>query len=333
MAAQPQIQVKNSKTGEKRLYRLDQPQLCIGRDLSNYIILDSRTVSRRHAEILQEGHQFFVRDLKSDNGTSLNARRLPPQEKNLLRSGDVIQIEDYELNFFVADKDPVEEIYEITDTDFLEIKMVKNLLKALDREKAPSLEILEGPKAGARFVLEGKNQDVLIGRDPACEFVIDEDVISRKHARLEKRFDTVTLHDLESKNGLYVNRERVGEARLRDGDIIHLGTLGLAFRNPQELSFELDPPRIQPTRPEAPEPSPPPVREASPPGTGPRAAGRLEGPKAARLSSRKAAFDMLKPLLAKFRFSFKFSATEILTFLIAGTVLIGSLWGILRILK
>jgi pSer/pThr/pTyr-binding forkhead associated (FHA) protein len=330
---------------------MDQERVTIGRDRANYIVLDSRTISRRHAEILQEGQQFFVLDLKSDNGTLLNERPLPPEEKNLLHSGDLIQIDDYDLHFQIPAAS-TQDLYEITDTDLLEIKMVKKLLKAIDRDNAPSFEILEGPQGGTRFALAEKNQDVVIGRDPACEFSINSEVISRKHAKVEKRFDTVVLHDLESKNGTFVNRERVREKRLQDGDIVHLGTLALSFRNPQELAFDLEPPRTGPeAAPSAPEPaeelpaaapegpsSPPPI-----PGAPQPRASRRRGAKKVeveQISSEEIVPEEAPPELPPEEpaedfeeAGLKVSKAEIAAIAVGLIVLIGSIWGILKLLK
>jgi pSer/pThr/pTyr-binding forkhead associated (FHA) protein len=368
MEIRPQIAVRNKKTGEKQVFRIDQERITIGRDHANYIVLDGRTVSRKHFEILREGSQFFVRDLKSNNGTHLNEKPIEPNEKALLRSGDQIQVEDFELQFLIPASDQVEEIYEITDTDLLEVKMVKKLLKAMDRENAPSLEVIEGPQTGQHFVLEEKNQDVVIGRDPACEFVIDSNVISRKHARIEKRFDTVIVHDLGSKNGTFVNREKVAEKRLQDGDIIHLGTLAISFKNPQELSFDFEPPQIK--RPEssaggsAPKIAPveeirddeeeAQIHEESPSGT--RSARRKDGKKRPSPVKPKPApeeplppqempevpmeaggaspqdFAMASPGGGIGFGTFRFSITEILAAAVGLAVLIGSIWAILKIL-
>lgn len=235
----PLLLLKNKKTGQQERYQLDQETISIGRDRSCYVVLEDRTVSRHHAEILQTGNQYFVQDVGSNNGTLLNKRPLPPREKKLLGAGDIIKIEDFELSFFLPSSATGDDFNETTDTDILEIKMVKKLLRAMDREQAPSLEVIEGPLVGTHYTLEGKNQEVLIGRDPACEFSIDSDVISRKHARLSKRWDTVSLTDLGSKNGVYVNKEKIKEKQIHDGDIIHLGTLAFSFRNPQELSLEI----------------------------------------------------------------------------------------------
>lgn len=235
MNVKAEITVKNNLTGESSLYRMDQTPLIIGRDAGNFIVLPSKTVSRRHTEILYDRGQFFVRDLKSNNGTKLGERKIPTKEKNLLKSGDVIRIDDFELLFEIPDK---KVFLENTDSEILEVKMVKKLLRAMDKESAPSLEVIDGPEKGRRFLFEAKSQDVAVGRDPGCEFFIDSSVISRKHARFEKRFDTVTIYDLKSKNGTFVNRQKIDSKRLQDGDVIHLGTLSIIFRNPQELGLE-----------------------------------------------------------------------------------------------
>lgn len=325
MDLRPQITVKNKSTGEKRLYRMDQNQVTIGRDRSNYIVLESRTVSRKHTEVSEEGGQYFVRDLKSNNGTRVYEKKISPQEKLLLKSNDVIQIEDFDLLFHLPKPGEQQDLYEITDSDLLEVKMVKKLLKAMDKDKAPSLEILEGAETGRRFVLEGKNQDLVMGRDPAAEFCMDSNVISRKHARLQKRFDTVLIEDLDSKNGTYVNRERIKEKRLQDGDIIHLGTLGLIFHNPQELEFDLAPPKLSVPLSESSSPK----IETSSPTTPPPHSGTLES----RVSRKHEGELPLENQHSLEEPAPKLSPAEMTTLVIGLCVLVGAIWGILKLLK
>jgi len=372
MPSQPQITVRNRTTGEKKAYRLDQERATIGREPSNYIVLDDRAVSRKHAEILQENNQYFVRDLKSNNGTQLNDKPLASHEKALLRAGDLIVINDFEVSFNLPTAKESEDIYEITDTDVLEVKMVKKLLQAMDRENAPSLEVIEGPQTGIRFVFEEKNQDVVIGRDPACEFVIDSTVMSRKHARIEKRFDTVILHDLHSKNGTFVNREKIESKRLQDGDIVHLGTLSLSFRNPQELSFDFGPPEIsqikRSQKASTPSPAPQTAAEDSYDDVSESSASESAGPAGTRGSrrrggasrkgkSKKTAADAPPPPAEVPQESyepplpqdgqmespsemdaqdgggrFSLSPTEIGAIVVGLIVLVGSIWGILKLL-
>lgn len=53
---------------------------------------EPKAISRRHALIEQEGNRFYLTDLGSVNGTKLNGRRLPPNERTPLWNGDVIEL-------------------------------------------------------------------------------------------------------------------------------------------------------------------------------------------------------------------------------------------------
>lgn len=68
----------------------------------------------------------------------------------------------------------------------------------------------------------------LIGRDPSCDLVVDDERISRRHARLEDDGSGWRLVDLDSKNGTWIAG---GEphGRLESGDRIHLGGLDAVF--------------------------------------------------------------------------------------------------------
>src|SRR5688572_12842751 len=64
---------------------------------------------------------------------------------------------------------------------------------------------------------------VLVGRDPACDVVIDDKSVSRRHASLERRGVTFVVTDQGSANGSFVNGTQVGEATLYDGQELRLG--------------------------------------------------------------------------------------------------------------
>ncbi len=71
-------------------WRLDRPEIIIGRSPTCDIILPDRQVSRRHARIFREGETYFVEDLGSKNGTWVNG--VPVREPTALQDGDEIQI-------------------------------------------------------------------------------------------------------------------------------------------------------------------------------------------------------------------------------------------------
>jgi class 3 adenylate cyclase len=76
----------------------------IGRAASNQLPLDSEKVSRRHAIIhAQENGQFWLVDLGSVNGTSLNGRRVTQPVR--LRDSDQIEISQFRIRFRQPDRD------------------------------------------------------------------------------------------------------------------------------------------------------------------------------------------------------------------------------------
>ena len=76
-------------------------------------------------------------------------------------------------------------------------------------------------------LLDGVN---VLGRAADAAIQIDSPGVSRYHARILVSHDTVTLEDLGSKNGCYVNGTRVTAHPLADGDQIRLGTTVLTVR-------------------------------------------------------------------------------------------------------
>ncbi|MDQ6776799.1 MAG: FHA domain-containing protein [Actinomycetota bacterium] len=70
----------------------------------------------------------------------------------------------------------------------------------------------------------GAQEELLLGRHPACDVVLSDLSVSRRHARLRFHDGAWTLRDLDSTNGTKVNGLRVGRCALRPGDRVALGT-------------------------------------------------------------------------------------------------------------
>jgi hypothetical protein len=82
--------VKGSNAG--RAYRLPAGDIKIGRDSTNFIVLDDGKASREHAKLLYNGGAWALLDLGSANGTYLNNRQISGQEQ--VNDGDSIRIGD-----------------------------------------------------------------------------------------------------------------------------------------------------------------------------------------------------------------------------------------------
>lgn len=75
---------------------------------------------------------------------------------------------------------------------------------------------------------------VTIGRDATCDVVLHDPLSSRRHARLVTAQGAVTLENLKSTNGVYLNGARVErDARLHAGDHILVGTTELSVFSPR----------------------------------------------------------------------------------------------------
>jgi pSer/pThr/pTyr-binding forkhead associated (FHA) protein len=236
----PRLLVLNLKSKEEQVFDLHQDSILIGRVNTCDIELPIPSISRRHAEINQENQDFFLADLGSGNGTFLNNKKLKAQEKNLLKNGDVIRIEDFEIQFLLTEEFELPASFEENaDTDMIELKLIKKMMKALESENIPSLEVLNGSMAGKRIYLKDDKKDFFIGRGEDCDLPIPDNVLSRHHAKLEQKWGGIVVSDLGSKNRTFVNNEAVQEKLLRDGDRIMLGTIKVLYRNPKEVNVEL----------------------------------------------------------------------------------------------
>jgi hypothetical protein len=71
--------------------------------------------------------------------------------------------------------------------------------------------------------LEFSTFPVVIGRDGTCEVVLDDQKASRRHCAIESRDGSARLVDLDSRNGTYLNEERVTSVALATGDVIRIG--------------------------------------------------------------------------------------------------------------
>jgi S1-C subfamily serine protease len=90
------------------------------------------------------------------------------------------------------------------------------------------LTILSGPRAGERLEVAGA---LVIGRDSDCDLALRDDKASRHHAQITRSGDTLTLEDLGSTNGTYLNGTRIAApAVLAAGDRITIGDTHLQLQ-------------------------------------------------------------------------------------------------------
>src|SRR3954467_2685363 len=87
--------------------------------------------------------------------------------------------------------------------------------------KDACLVVIYGLELGRKFNLDSPN--VIIGRSSKSEIQIDQESVSRNHAKIINTGKSIILRDLGSTNGTYVNDQLIDEYVLKDGDFIKIG--------------------------------------------------------------------------------------------------------------
>lgn len=104
-------------------------------------------------------------------------------------------------------------------------------------DRAPSRAL--GVARVSRFCLRYQAIDVSLGaselvagRAPECGLVLDDALVSRRHAAFRELGDEVEVEDLGSRNGVLVNDVKIaGKARLRHGDRVQIGSHQLVVKD------------------------------------------------------------------------------------------------------
>ncbi|EKV01449.1 FHA domain-containing protein [Leptolyngbya sp. PCC 7375] len=113
-----------SNTGSSETLNLTHVGACwlLGKSVTCALPVGNATVAPCHAVIRHTPESgFFIADVGSQSGTRLNCRRLVPQKRQALRDGDMIELGDLVVEFFVDNFDCIEDPldgHEITYTGF-----------------------------------------------------------------------------------------------------------------------------------------------------------------------------------------------------------------------
>ncbi|MGH9149018.1 MAG: FHA domain-containing protein [Acidimicrobiales bacterium] len=89
------------------------------------------------------------------------------------------------------------------------------------------LLVKRGPNAGSRYLLDA--DVVRAGRHPDSDIFLDDITVSRRHAEFLRQPAGYRVRDAGSLNGTYLNRERIDESPLANGDEVQIGKFKLVF--------------------------------------------------------------------------------------------------------
>jgi len=189
---------------EGKVFPLDEGMVTLGRERADILFEEDQTVSPAHASFYYDDDRLYVRDDGSLNGTFARIQTAVPIEH-----GEIFLCGEQVLNFEFERPIPVHvggdaAIFCGTPVDTWRYRVAQILGK-----RSVGLAVCTSDPV------------LTIGRE-GCDLNFEQDrFISRNHARIEFREDSVLLRDLDSRNGTYF---RLKEAvPLSHGDQIFIG--------------------------------------------------------------------------------------------------------------
>ncbi|HLT29801.1 MAG TPA: FHA domain-containing protein [Myxococcaceae bacterium] len=252
-------------------HTFEGPSITLGRDKGCDVVLPRQAVSRQHARISLDDELGFIEDLGSSFGTQVNGEPLPKGEKRLLKSGDLIVIAQFDITF--SQERAIPEPGGEESTSYVSRAMVRGALRGVLSAEDPYFRFMNGDREGERIPIS-EAQELLVGRDPSAEIRLTDDLVSRRHAKLRRDLAGVHVEDLDSRNGIKVNKRKTRRRTLKDRDEVEIGAARLLFVDPNAIG---EAPKVELPRPAPRPPAPRRPTEAS----GAREAPKEEPPKKA----------------------------------------------------
>ena len=84
-----------------------------------------------------------------------------------------------------------------------------------------------GAVSGSRYLLD--EDEITVGRDPRADILLDDSSVSLLQAVFRRVNGAYSVIDAGSLNGTYVNRQRVDQKQLNNGDEIMIGKFRLVY--------------------------------------------------------------------------------------------------------
>lgn len=240
---------------EGKEWPIDAAQTHIGRDERAHIpLFGDPNVAPLHATIVRDGPRYVLQDAGTPLGIGLNGVRVGPPV--VLTPGDTIQVGALQLQFLMkgaAARRATEGRsgpYPVTPQTSLNQNQPAQPIQpiqagALVTSPAPtqpqtqtyaqvqtqtfSLLATTGPLTGQRFPVAAPTE---IGREtPGLPLGFDSQA-SRRHAIVQPTPHGLSVQDLGSTNGTFVNGQRVSQSPLVPGDTLTVGSTSFRVESP-----------------------------------------------------------------------------------------------------
>ena len=231
---------------EGKEWVIDKQMMTLGRhERADIPLFGDANVAPNHAVIQKQGGQYIVVDQGSPVGIGVNGQRV---SQHTLQPNDVIQLGSVNLRFITKNVkapargpepgraqafpiggrgpaqpmqpqmgQPMQPQMPIGQPVFDPTVAIQ---PQTPHSPLPSLLALDGPLTGQRFPLA---QPLELGRESQQVPLAFDSSASRRHTRIEPQGTQVSVSDLGSTNGTFINGQRVTNGIAKTGDIIKVG--------------------------------------------------------------------------------------------------------------
>lgn len=217
--------------------------IVIGRDPNADIVFNSPVVSRRHARLIRDSQGYQVEDLGSSNGTFLNDQKLIGRSR--LQPGDQIRFGQAITLVYSA---PKPRRASLDDLPIQEQEVVGGVAATMIAEQLPG----SAPTTPPQLLVTVAGRDPLeytltreaytLGRAPDNDIVINSQIVSRHHARIERVDGSYRLAVLQdASNPVFFEGRALSSPKvLRHKDTLRIGSLDpgmmvtLSYQSPSE---------------------------------------------------------------------------------------------------
>ena len=191
--------------------QLTKDRTSLGRRPYNDIVIDNLAVSGEHAVLQMSGHEVYLEDLNSTNGTYVNGKAV---KKQLLQSNDSVEIGKYTIKYVCESDSTDSEKSRLTKESSTVDLLADNDLNA---NVVAAIKVMSGPAAGREVALV--KVVTTIGK-PGVGV-----------AAITKRLQEFVIAHVEGTDRPYVNGAPIGSEPviLKNGDMLELAGIKMQF--------------------------------------------------------------------------------------------------------
>lgn len=196
----------------------------IGRKTDNDLMIDDQSISSHHARIIKVQSVYFIEDLKSTNGTSVNEKRI---DRHQLRDGDIISIGQHHLIFQDISAAEATPATASMDMDKTMVLAGGGQFQAL-AAPAARLLVTSGKTDQMEYTLA--KQVALIGSQEDATIRLTGWFKPKAAARITRRGHQYSISPVQGTKKVLVNgMEVVTQQELKNGDQIEVAGVTLSF--------------------------------------------------------------------------------------------------------